>query len=157
MRVILDTSVLAKALLLPRRGLPEDVYQRELETHRKAKLVVKLCDNHEVSLPRAGLVEIASVLRRNGHRDVIPQVVESISISYSILGEDEIFEEALDVASLTGASGFDTSFIALAKLMGGLLITDDVKMAKHAESIGVTPLLLRETTEEHLRDVLSPP
>ena len=74
-----------------------------------------------------------------------------------ILGEDEIFEEALDVASLTGASGFDTSFIALAKLMGGLLITDDVKMAKHAESIGVTPLLLRETTEEHLRDVLSPP
>ncbi len=41
--------------------------------------------------------------------------------------------------------------------MGGLLITDDVKMAKHAESIGVTPLLLRETTEEHLRDVLSPP
>ena len=41
--------------------------------------------------------------------------------------------------------------------MGGLLITDDVEMARHAESIGVVPLLLRETTEEHLRDVLGLP
>ncbi|NJE00480.1 type II toxin-antitoxin system VapC family toxin [Thermococcus sp. JdF3] len=156
MRVVLDTSILAKALLKPRRSLPPEVYTRESNTHKKARLVVKLCDGHDVMFPRAGLVEIASVLKRNGHGAVILKVIESISISYTIVDEDEIFENALEVASLTGASGFDTYFIALAKSTDALLITDDVKMSKHALAVGINVLLLREASEERIREVLKP-
>ncbi|ASJ03425.1 hypothetical protein A3L09_09210 [Thermococcus profundus] len=85
MRVVLDTSVIAKALLRPRKSLPKEIFERESETHRKSKLIIHLCDSHNVALPKAGLVEVASVLKRNGHERVIPQVLESLSISYEVL------------------------------------------------------------------------
>ncbi|WP_167910492.1 antitoxin family protein [Thermococcus sp. Bubb.Bath] len=65
MRVVLDTSVIAKALLKPRKSLPKEIFERESETHRKSKLIIHLCDSHDVALPKAGLVEVASVLKRN--------------------------------------------------------------------------------------------
>ncbi|NJE30360.1 PIN domain-containing protein [Thermococcus sp. 18S1] len=156
MKVVLDTSVIAKALMKPRRSLPQNVLERELKTHEKARLVVKLCDSHDVSIPLAGLVEVASVLRRNGHSKVIHTVIESLSVSYEIVQEELIFETALDVASQTGASGFDTYFIALALLKDALLITDDLKMFKHSTDIGIKSVLLRDTTIEDLQELLKP-
>ena len=154
MKVVLDTSVIAKALLRPRRGLPKEVLKRETETHEKAKLVIHLCDEHEVLLPKAGIVEVASVLKRNGHGDVIPDVVESLSLSYNLVPEEPIFEEAIDVASETGASGFDCYFMALALMEGALLITDDVKMAFHAKRLGIEILLLRDAEREEIQTLL---
>ncbi|WP_456424013.1 PIN domain-containing protein [Thermococcus sp.] len=154
MKVVLDTSVIAKALMKPRRSLPKDILERELETHGKARLVVKLCDSHDVFIPRAGLVEIASVLRGNGHTKVIQAVIESLSVSYEIVHEELIFETALDVASRTGASGFDTYFIALALLKDALLITDDIKMFKHSKGLGIGVVLLREASKEELKKLL---
>ena len=105
MKVVLDTSVIVKALLRPRRSLPQKVLERENRTHEKARLVVHLCDDHEVLLPKACLVEVASVLKRNGHGDVILDILESLSLSYNLVPEEMIFEEAINVASKTGASG----------------------------------------------------
>ena len=154
MKVILDTSVIVKALLRPRRSLPQEVLERENQTHEKARLVVHLCDDHEVLLPKACLVEVASVLKRNGHGDVIPDILESLSLSYNLVPEETIFEEAIDVASKTGASGFDCYFMALALVEGALLITDDVKMAFHARNLGIKTLLLRETSGEEIQVLL---
>ena len=106
-------------------------------------------------LPRAGLVEVASVLKRNGHGRVIPQVLESFSISYSFISEEEFFEKAIEVASKTGAAGFDCYFMALSMLKGALLITDDEKMAYHARSLGIQSLFVREMSEEEITDLLS--
>ena len=155
MKVVLDTSVIAKALLRPRRSLPKEVLERENKTHEKAKLVVHLCDDHEVLLPKACLVEVASVLRRNGHRDVIPEVVESLSLSYTIVPEESLFETAVEVASETGAAGFDCYFMALAMIENALLITDDEKMALHSRKMGIETLLLRETEKEELQSMLT--
>ena len=39
--VVLDSSVIIKSILKPSRWLPEEVYRRELETHHKARVLVK--------------------------------------------------------------------------------------------------------------------
>ncbi len=116
--------------------------------------MIHLCDEHEVLLPKAGIVEVASVLKRNGHGDVIPDVVESLSPSYNLVPEEPIFEEAIDVASETGASGFDCYFMPLALMEGALLITDDIKMAFHAKRLGIETLLLREAEREEIQTLL---
>ena len=156
MKVVLDTSVIAKALMKPRKSLPKEVFKREIETHRKAKLIIRICDYHEVLLPRAGLVEVASVLKRNGHERLIPQILESLSLSYAIIPEGEFFEDAIEVASRTGAAGFDCYFMALALGQHALLITDDVKMERHAKSLGIRSLLVRALNEDEITEVLSP-
>ena len=39
--VVLDASVIVKSVLKPGRWLPDEVYKRELETHRKAEALVR--------------------------------------------------------------------------------------------------------------------
>ena len=39
--VLLDSSTIVKSIVKPGRWLPDDVYKRELETHRKARVLVK--------------------------------------------------------------------------------------------------------------------
>lgn len=41
-RVVLDTSIIVKAVLKPGKWLPRSVYERELETHRKSRLLIRL-------------------------------------------------------------------------------------------------------------------
>ena len=41
-KVVLDSSVLVKSILRPGRWLPSNIYCRELETHRKARMVIML-------------------------------------------------------------------------------------------------------------------
>lgn len=38
--VVLDSSVIVKAVLRPGRWLPSEVYERELETHDKAGILI---------------------------------------------------------------------------------------------------------------------
>jgi len=40
--VVLDTSVIIKAVLKPGKWLPRSVYERELETQRKSRLLIRL-------------------------------------------------------------------------------------------------------------------
>ncbi|NJE47909.1 nuclease, partial [Thermococcus sp. GR7] len=81
---------------------------------------------------------------------MIPQVLESLSISYEVLPEEEFFEDAIEVASKTGAAGFGCYFMALAMVRDALLITDDEKMVHHARLLGVRSLLVREVSEEEI-------
>jgi len=46
-RVVLDTSVIVKAVLKPGKWLPRSVY--ELETHRKSRLMIKLLNEKGLS------------------------------------------------------------------------------------------------------------
>ena len=151
--VVLDTSVVAKGLLAPPRHLRRDVYERELETRRKIRVILRLLEEAGVKVffPRAGTVEVASVLRRSGlPENFVADVVESLKSTFVVVGEELLYEKALEVALKTAPSGFDAYFIALALLTRSLLITDDRGMAGHARRLGLDIILVRETSMEEI-------
>ncbi len=79
--VVLDTTVIVKSLIKPPSRLPESILRRELETHRKCRALMNLLrkGKYVVYFPRAGLVEIASVLRRSGMDcDTVKRVIQAI-------------------------------------------------------------------------------
>jgi len=153
-RVVLDTSVIVKAVLKPGKWLPRSVYERELETHRKSRLLIRSLNEKGVELliPFAALVEVAGVLTRLASRDLAMRVVESLRTtrSYRIVYEDEIRDYVIETALSTGSSGFDIYFIATAKLYNAALVTDDEPMSMQAERVGVNTILVRKTSTEEL-------
>jgi len=153
-RVVLDTSAIVKADLKPGRWLPGSAYERELETHRKSRLLIRLLSEKgvELPIPFAALVEVAGVLTRLAPRDLAMKVVESLRTprSYCIVYGEEIRDHATEIALSTGPSGFDTYFIAIAKLYNATLITDDEPMSIQAERVGANTVLVRKTSTEEL-------
>ncbi|PLJ78195.1 MAG: hypothetical protein B7L53_01765 [Thermofilum sp. NZ13] len=109
--MVLGANVIVKAVLKPGKWLPRSVYERELETHRKSRLLVRLLNEKGVELlvPFAALVEVAGVLTRLASRDLAVRVDGSLRTSrrYRIVYEDEIGDYVIETALSTGSSGFD--------------------------------------------------
>ena len=152
--VVLDSSVIIKSLLKPGRWLPGEVYKRELETHYKARTLVKTLKSNNITvlLPYPVIVEVGAVIARLASRELAGRVVESLRTTknYIVVYEEEYRDKALKVALLTGSSGFDAYIIGLAWSRDALLITDDEPMSKHAEALGVKVVLLRRTNVEDI-------
>ncbi len=151
--VVLDTTVVVKSLLKPAKHLPYSIYERELSTHRKCKVIMSLLKKktYPVYFPKAGLVEVASVLRRNDiNQDTIREILDAMKKTFIIISEDVLFDKALEVALAEAPSGFDTYFIALALKVRALLLTDDEPMAVHAKNLGVETMLVRMVSEEEI-------
>ena len=158
--VVLDTSIVAKSILQPPRHLPLELYRREVETRRKIHVILGILESwgYRVYFPRAGIVEVAAVLKRGGlNRRAIREVVESIEDTFVIVDEDVIYGKALEIAMDRAPSGFDTYFIALALITSSILITDDKAMASHAKALGVDTILVREASLEYIRGKLVRP
>ncbi len=156
--VVLDTSIVVKSILRPPRHLPPHIYRREVETRRKIHVILEILEKqgYAVYFPRAGLVEVAAALKRGGvSRGTITGIVESIEETFIIVGEDTIYDKALEVAVERAPSGFDTYFIALAMLTGSILVTDDKPMASHVEALGAETILVREASLEQIREKLA--
>ncbi len=154
-RVVLDTSVIVKAILTPSRWLPKDVYEREVETHRKSRLLIRLLKEKriEVLTPFVALVEVAGVLTRLASSSLAREVIESLRTSenYRIVYEEEVRDLAIEVALQAGSSGFDTYFIAVAKKYNATLITDDEPMAMRTKHLGIDTILIRKVNIEELK------
>ena len=153
--VVLDSSVIVKSILKPGRWLPEEVYRRELEIHHKARALVKALKSSDtvVLIPYPVIVEVAAVISRLASRELAGKVVESLKTTknYTIVYEEEYRDKALKAALQTGSSGFDAYIIGLAWDRDALLITDDEPMSRHAETLGVKVVLLRNA---NLRDIM---
>jgi len=153
-RVVLDTSAIVKAVLKPGRWLPGSVYERELETHRKPRLLIRLLSEKgvELPIPFAALVEVAGVLTRLASRNLAMEVAEPLKTTrgYRIIYEEEIRDHATEIALSTGSSGFDTYSIAIAKPYNATPITDDEPMPIQAERVGANTVLVRKTSTEEL-------
>ncbi len=78
--VVLDSSVIVKAVLKPGRWLSKEVYEREVETHAKAKTLIRLLDKHDVRIlvPYPVVVEVAAVIARLAGRELAERMVESL-------------------------------------------------------------------------------
>ena len=154
-KVVLDTSVIVKAVLKPSRWLPKNIYEREVETHEKSRLLIRLVKQKriEVFIPFVALVEVAGVLTRLASSSLAREVVESLKTSenYHIVYEEEIRDHAIKIALEVGSSGFDTYFIAVAKKFNAMLITDDEPMAIYAKHLSIDTILIRRISIEELR------
>jgi len=49
-RAVLDSSILLKSIFKPLRSLSNEVYARELETHSKCRMLLRLLDEREVEV-----------------------------------------------------------------------------------------------------------
>ncbi|ASJ08069.1 nucleotide-binding protein [Thermococcus siculi] len=157
MGVVLDSSVVLKALIAPPRNLKEDVLKRELETHRKCRLVLERIEERgiETHAPAVIIVEVAGVIRRiTGDEYRASLAGDTLENSFILHYDSEILEKAREVATITGASGFDAYFIATARLLNLPLITDDKGMHLRARELGVDSLLVRESTPEMIENLL---
>ena len=157
MGVVLDSSVILKALLSPPRNLQEKVLQREVETHKKSQLILELIEEREVEvhIPAVALVEVAGVIRRlTGDKSKASLASDTIGEMFKVHYDSELLEKAKEVAILTGASGFDAYFIGLARLLELPLLTDDRGMHIRAKKIGINSVLIREASLSELRDIV---
>ena len=154
---VLDTSIVAKSILEPPKNLPSEVYKREIDTREKIRTILEILESQDytVYFPRAGIIEITSVLKRSGlDKQIIMKLIESIKETFIIINEELIYNRALEIAVEKAPSGFDAYFIALAAITNSVLITDDKPMAKHAKSIGLEVILVREASMEYIREKL---
>ena len=156
--VVLDSSVIVKALVKPARWLPAEIYRRELETHIKARRVVELLRlrKRRVLIPFPILVEVAAVLSRLADKELAEKTVESLRTTenYVVIDEEDVREEALKIAIDTGSSGFDAYILATAQKYKALLITDDQPMSIHAKKQHIKSILLRNTTIQDLETLI---
>jgi predicted nucleic acid-binding protein len=146
-RCVLDTSVIVKSLFKPSKSLSEEVYKREMETHKKCIFIVKKIeeDDVEIYIPKVCVVETAAVIRRLANKTLSVKISKGILDSYEVIDEMLIFDSAWEIAVKTGCSGFDSYFIALAKIKKAALFTDDGGSHHHAKEIGVDSILIRNT------------
>ena len=156
--VVLDTTVIVKSILKPPKHLPPHIYRREVETRRKIHALLEILESqgYTVYFPRAGIIEVAAVLKRGGlSGQAIIGLVKSMEETFIIVGEDIVYSKAFEIALERAPSGFDTYFIALATATSSMLITDDKPMASHAKALGIKTILMRDNGLEQIRRKLT--
>jgi len=127
-RAVLDTSVIIKSIFKPSQSLPSENYKREIKTHEKCRVTIKKLEERdvEVYIPKVCVVETAAVVKRLADKDFAIKISKGVLDSYEVVGEVLLFDSAWTIAMATGCSGFDSYFIALAKIKNAVLLTDDV-------------------------------
>ena|SRR3989338_1114709 len=147
MNITLDTTVLAKGLIPPRRRKRDTIYEEQFRLHTIAKSIIGEVENKEsiMYIPSVAIVEIAAVgARLTGEEEKGVEVSNFVSEYGNIIFDVDFLDKAVGTAAQTKISGFDSIFIACAQLTGSLLITDDRKMFDAAVKIGIKAKLLRD-------------
>jgi len=147
-RCVLDTSVIIKSIFKPfKKSLPGELYKKEMMTHEKCRAVIKKIEEKEIDtyIPRVCIVETAAVVNRLANKSFSMKISKRVLDSYEVVDEALLFDYAWTIAIDTGCSGFDSYFIALAKIKNATLLTDDKRKHDQAEKIDVDSILIRET------------
>lgn len=140
---VLDTSVMVKGLIEPRRKKQDPLLSEQVRVYEVASSIMDRVYNKEISLviPTLAIIEVASVSSRlTGIKSIGIETAEFIeSIATQIIDEREILQECIDIAATTKISGFDSVFIACAKVTDSTLITDDKRMFDLPLKSGLKP------------------
>ena len=146
-RVTLDTTVLAKGIIPPRRRKKDALYEEQFRMYTIAKSIIAKIENKEsvMGVPSVAIVEIAAVgARLTGKEERGLQASNYVKKHGNILYDTDFLDEATSIAAKTKISGFDSIFITCAKITNSVLITDDKNMHDAAGKVGVKSKLLRE-------------
>jgi len=142
-----DTSALAKAIIPPRRRKKDSIYEEQIRLFKIADSFLTEVKNKKASMniPSIALIEIAAVgARLTGEYRRGIQASNFLKKHGGIFYDTQFLSKAIDIAAETKISGFDSVFIACAKLTNSTLITDDKRMHEAAISLNIPSKLLRE-------------
>jgi len=155
-RVVLDTSAIVKSIFKPPKSLSDEIYKRELETHDKCRNLIKKVEEGDMDIyvPKICIVETAAAVKRLTNKDFAIKISKGVLDSYEVIDEAFLFDSAWTIAVETGCSGFDSYFIALAKIKNATLFTDDKGMSHHAKKFEVDSVLIRETNSKEIENKL---
>ena len=95
------------------------------------------------------------MVRRLSDRSFAVKISTSVLESYEVVDEAILFDPAWGIALDTGCSGFDSYFIALAKLKKAALLADDREMHFHAGEVGVDSVLIRALDFEGIANTVN--
>jgi len=147
MSLTLDTTVLAKAIVPPRRRKQDAIYKEQFRLYTIAKSITAKVESRQniMNIPSVSIIEIAAVTARlTGKEERGIQASDYVKQHSSIIYDLYLLEEAVRIAASTKISGFDSVFIACAKITESALITDDKKMHEAAVKAGIKAKLLRD-------------
>ncbi|MBI2578173.1 MAG: type II toxin-antitoxin system VapC family toxin [Candidatus Aenigmarchaeota archaeon] len=147
-KFVFDTTWIVKGLVKPRRRKDDEELQHQLRLHNKAKEYLQKVEENEIRMiiPSLALIETASVVSRLTNdsslsRDAVSFLWENAE---KIFFDFETLDTSIEMGIKTKSSGFDTLYLALLKLTGAALLTDDSKLHDLAKSNGYESKLLRE-------------
>ena len=154
-RGVLDTSTIIKSIFKPSKSLPSEIYRREMETHKKCRVLIKRIEERgvDVFIPRVCVIETGAVAKRLSNRDFAEKISKGVLDYYEVVDEAILFDSAWAIALNTGCSGFDSYFIAVTKIKNAVLFTDDEGMHFHAKEVGVDSVLMREINFKEIEDL----
>lgn len=137
-----------KGLVPPRRKKRDEIYEESLRLHKLAKDFLEKIEYGECRLyiPSVALIESGAVISRVTNKKHIAKDAVGFlkGVSEEIFYDYQILDKAIEIGIETKASGFDTTFVACAKLTDSTLVTDDKRMFEVAKNYGIKALLLRE-------------
>ena len=139
--LVVDTSALVDAAI-PVKGKEQrnEMARRAMSGAESAGI--------PLAMPRLGVVEAISLIKRLTGRDEIVSLVEEYLSSRVLqVSEDWIFEDAKDVAKKIHPRAADAYFISTAKKFGALLISSDKDMVGRARKIGVKAFYILDEAE----------
>ena len=147
-KLTIDSSVLIKALVPPKRRKQDGIYSTQKQLHTNALKIFEDVVRKKISMsiPSAVLIEVGAVVSRltNNETDA-KEAVEKVRLHASqILFDHEILELTISTAIKTKASGFDNLILSCAISTNSAIITDDSKLHEIAIEYGLKSYLLRE-------------
>ncbi|AFL94982.1 hypothetical protein containing PIN domain 16 [Thermococcus cleftensis] len=142
MRVVIDTSVVFH--------LFSSFYPERTEV---AERVIKLAQEGVLELysPRLGEVEFVAVLSRYFDRERVERALDYYGEIVVWVPEELLIEDLREVAFQTHHKASDIYFIATARYLGAVLVTNDKKMVGLAKSLGLRAFYLVDEHDEFFK------
>ena len=127
---VVDTSVFADYYFL---------YPRKPERHERAREVLDRLSSLGLPVYEPFLfeVELRAVLVRRIKPEQVLEIVGIVLRHVNVIGEKLIHDKAAEIALLTGCRAVDAYYIATAKHVNAILITNDKAMKYNALKAGV--------------------
>jgi len=139
LRFVLDASLLIDAF---------SIYN---ETRRELALrVFDAIKDHELYAPRICQVEFVNVLRRFTPEENVRKFLGVFDFM-TLIGESEFFETALELSFKVHSRAADSYYIASAKVLNAVLLTNDRRMAENSRKVGVSVFYLLEEADEFFK------
>ena len=147
-KLTIDSSVLIKALVPPKRRKQDGIYSTQKQLHTNALKIFEDVVRKKISMsiPSAVLIEVGAVVSRltNNEKDA-EEAVDKVQLHASqILFDHDLLELTISTAIKTKASGFDNLILSCAISTSSAIITDDSKLHEIAIEYGLKSYLLRE-------------
>ena len=109
----------------------------------------------EAYAPKLLIVEVIGVLSRYLSDEEVDLVLNYFP-PIKLIPEEVIYEEAIRIARKTGSRAADAYYIAVASIINGVLLTNDIKQVRNSRKANIEAYYIVEEMEKAKRSILPP-